>query len=107
MKRRTFLGALLATVAGYTLASKSKAISTDFVPQDDCINIGAHDDGNLGIGGDGWFMEFGTRDGMAYQYLKCGDSELTMYVLANGNVGLAQTSPSALLHVFEGGDLWR
>lgn len=89
MKRRNFLGALTAIFAGGAWASKAGAapalIESVIRPLAD------------GYG----FYEFGTLDGMTYQHVKFGDKESTMYVTTDGKVGLAQTSPQAVLHVLE------
>lgn len=84
MNRRTFIGALLTTVAAFAISKEIAIAPTVALPLDK----------------DDMFVEFGTLDGMAYQHLKSGEQELTMYVLVDGRTGLAQASPQNILHVW-------
>lgn len=89
MQRRTFLGGLLATAIACLMGTDSK-------------NCKPKEESSVA---EECFYEFGSLNGMSYQYIKSGHRELTMYVLADGSTGLAQASPQAVLFLLGKGDV--
>ena len=112
MKRRTFLAALMATVVGFVIKHDedgevivAQSVSTDEIIYEVGYGVDllhTHNTGKGSASDDSGFY-FSNPNIAAYEYWKCGDKELTMYVFADGRTGLTQTSPSAFLHVLGGG----